>query len=142
MDWIERQYQIAITQQVYDELQQNPQTKEKINTEIKNGRIKVENIVTQNELDSLKNRYPFLGKGEISIIQTALKLNASDKRYYAILDDSRARKVATRLGVNLTGTYGLLKALKEKGCIDENHFELCKEDMSKSNFRINFDVVK
>jgi predicted nucleic acid-binding protein len=140
--WFDKQYQIVVTQQVYGELQRNPQTKQKVDTEIKNGRIKIENLVAQNELDSLKNRYPTLGEGELSIIQAALKLNTGAKKYYAVLDDGNARKVATKLNVRLTGTFGLLKALKDKGWIDENHFKLCKEAMDKSNFRINFNVVK
>lgn len=142
MDWLKRNYQIVITEQVYGELQKNPETKEIVNPEIEKGKIKVKNIVTQDECDFFKNRYPTLGMGEISIIQTALKLNKQGEKYYAVLDDGRARKVATKLGVKLTGTYGLLKSLKEKGCIDKENFELCKKAMASSSFRINFDMVK
>lgn len=142
MDWLKRNYQIVITEQVYGELQNNSETKKIVNPEIKKGKIKVKNTVTKNECDAFKNRYPFLGMGEISIIQTAIKLNQQGGRYYAVLDDGRARKVATKLGVKLTGTYGLLKSLKEKGCIDEEHFELCKKAMESSSFRINFGMIK
>lgn len=142
MDWLKRNYQIVITEQVYGELQENPKTKEIVNPEIKKGKITVKNIVTQDECDSFKNRYPTLGMGEISIIQTALKLNKQGEKYYAVLDDGRARKVASKLGVKLTGTYGLLKSLNEKGCIDKENFELCKKAMGSSSFRINFDMVK
>ena len=141
MDWIKRGYQIIITHEVYKELQDNEKTNKIIVSEIKKENIKINNIITKQELDAFRTRYLRLGIGECSVILTSLKMNKSKKRYYAILDDGAARKVASKLGVNLTGTYGLLKTLKEKGHIDETLFIQCKQDMEKSNFRIDFNKV-
>jgi len=60
-----------------------------------------------------------------------------------ILDDKNARKVASQLGLNLTGTYGLLKTLKEKGHITESMFITMQTRYGKNlNSRINFDKIK
>ena len=83
-----------------------------------------------------------LGVGECSVILTALEMDKNNKKYYAILDDKNARKIANNLGIRMTGTFGLLKTLKEKQMIDELTFEQCKKDMEKSKFRINFDKIK
>lgn len=141
MEWVKRGYQIVITEQVQQELQNNKKTNKFITMEIKNGNIKVHNFITTLEMSVFRARYPALGLGESSVILAALKLKKEKKRYYAILDDKNARKVAVKLGVTLTGTYGLLKTLKEKGHIDEQTFNQCKQEMHRSNFRINFDKL-
>jgi len=142
MDWIKRGYQIVITEQVHKELQDNDKTYKILSPEIKKGSIKINKLITAQDIILFRTRYPVLGIGESSIILTALKLQKESKRYYAILDDKNARKVASQLGLNLTGTYGLLKTLKEKGHITESMFIQCKQDMEKSQFRINFDKIK
>jgi predicted nucleic acid-binding protein len=142
LDWIRRGYQIILTEEVYNELKENEKTISKVQPEIVKGNIRVQSIITQEELNNFRVRYPILGKGESSVILTALKLNDQKRRYYAVLDDDKARKVAAKLGVNLTGTYGLLKKLKEKGYLDEKQFNLCKQDMGRSKFRIDFDKIK
>ena len=48
----------------------------------------------------------------------ALEYEKQDKEYYCVLDDKDARKIAKRLGLNLTGSIGLLIKLKEKGLIE------------------------
>ena len=117
-------------------------TNKAVKPEIEKGNIKINNLITEQELITFRTRYPVLGLGESSIIITALKFQQEKKRYYAILDDGNARKIASKLGINLTGTYGLLKTLKEKGHIDEQMFNQCKEEMEKSKFRIDFNKVK
>ena len=141
MDWMKRGYQIVITEQIHKELQENEKTNNIVSPEIMKGNIKINNLITEQELISFRTRYPVLGIGECSVILAALKLQKEKKRYYAILDDGNARKIASRLGINLTGTYGLLKTLKEKGHIDEQLFNQCKEEMGKSKFRIDFNKV-
>lgn len=142
LSWMEMGYKIAITGQVHEELQQNNETKSKVNPQIMEGNIEVKGLISEKEVLNFRNRYPTLGKGEISIILSAIYLNKMKKRYYAVIDDSNARLVAKKYGVNLTGTYGLLKALKEKGHIDDKQFSIYKEELKKSNFRINFNKVK
>jgi len=69
-------------------------------------------------------------------------MNKQKKRYYAVIDDGKARDIAKKHDVNLTGTYGLLKTLYDKNKIDEKMFLECKLAMENSNFRINFGKIK
>ncbi|CEG11922.1 putative nucleic acid-binding protein [groundwater metagenome] len=142
MDWIKRGYQIIITEQVHKELQSNEKTYKLVSPEIKKGDITINNIITELEINTFRTRYPSLGLGESSIILTALKFQQERKRYYAILDDKNARKIALKLDLNFTGTYGLLQTLKEKEYIDEQMFNQYKQEMEKSKFRIDFNRVK
>ena len=141
-NWIKHGYEIVITYQVYRELQENEVTANKIKYEIKKGNIKIINLIKEEDFQKFRNRYPILGDGEISVILTGIELNKQEKKYYAILDDKKARKVAISNKVKLTGTYGLLKALVSKGFIKTKQFYECKELMKKSKFRINFDKIK
>jgi len=142
MDWMKRGYKIVITQQVFNELKDNKQTFKKVNPEIKKGNIDIKSSIKDAQLEAFNKRYPTLGIGESSSILTALNLKKQGKRYYLVLDDAQARKVAKGLNLNLTGTYGLLKTLMEKRHIDEKKFQDCKSLMEKSNFRINFNKIK
>lgn len=142
MDWTKRGYRIVITDQVYRELQKNDETHKQVELEIQAGRIKVESIVATKEFEEFRNRYPVLGAGELSVILTAIRLNTQNKRYYAIIDDKKARTIAKSHGVNLTGTYGLLETLKNRQLITVEQFEECKDAMNKSKFRINFEKIQ
>src|SRR6056297_3467365 len=72
-----------------------------------------------NKLDILKRLYHEifitiqLDKGEASVIALAIE----NKNATSILDDLRARKYAKRLGINVTGTLGVINKAKEKGII-------------------------
>ncbi|MBN1157710.1 hypothetical protein JXA85_08890 [Candidatus Woesearchaeota archaeon] len=140
--WRKRGYRIVLTQEVHDELQVNKDTKKKVDPYVNKKEIVIESIIKEDELQVFRKRHPTLGIGESSVILTGIKLNKTGKRYYAILDDSNARKIAKKYGITFTGTYGLLKTLVEKGEIEQDIYEQCKKDMEKSNFRINFDKVQ
>ena len=142
MDWMKRGYKIIITDQVHKELKNNKETEKIISPELKKGNINISTPIKDQELKKFRARYPMLGVGECSVILTALEMDKNNKKYYAILDDKNARKIANNLGIRMTGTFGLLKTLKEKQMIDELTFEQCKKDMEKSKFRINFDKIK
>lgn len=141
LDWKRNGHQIIITDQVNDEIKCGDAYKS-ISPEIKNGNIEVKNLVSQKELDSFRYRYLKLGKGESSIILAAMKYNKEQKKYYAVLDDKDARKVAKELGVNLTGTYGLLLKLKEKSCITEDVCNQCIQQLKESKFRLDVEKLK
>lgn len=137
MDWMKSGHRIVITKQVFDELQGRADTKSKVNPEIEKGNIKVENVIGDKEIVDFQGKNPRLGKGEISVILFALKLNEQKKKCYAVIDEKKGRGVAEKLGVNLTGTFGLLKTLRSKGFINESCFNECKEAMEKSTtFRL------
>lgn len=141
LDWKKTGHQIVITNQVNDEIKCGDAYKF-ISPEIKNGNIEVKNLVSQEEVDSFRFRHIKLGKGESSIILAAIKYNKEQKKYYAVLDDNAARKVAKELGVNLTGTYGLLLKLKERNCISEGTYKECLTKLEASKFRLNLEKLK
>lgn len=142
MEWMKHGYNIVLTGQVYEELQENNETIQEVDAEIKKGDIKVINMINEECFQKFKNRHPILGKGEISVILTAIELNAQNKKYYAIIDDKKARIVANEYHVNLTGTYGLLKTLLMKGYLTQNQFDECKNDIKNSKFRIDLNKIK
>jgi predicted nucleic acid-binding protein len=60
-----------------------------------------------------------LGQGEMEVLLLALEFNAKAKGAIAIIDDARARDVAERLGIKLTGTLGILLDAKRLGLVSE-----------------------
>jgi predicted nucleic acid-binding protein len=54
-----------------------------------------------------------LGSGEIEVIVTALELHGT-----AVIDEKLARREAKKIGIEVTGTVGILKYALEKSWID------------------------
>jgi len=104
---------------------------------LNNGRVKLD-VIDYDPI--LKKKYPFLGEGELSIIQWGL--NLKDKiNYCCILDDSRARKIANELNLSLSGSIGLIILLR-----DRNNYSLEKRDniirdIRESDFRVDEKIL-
>ena len=62
-----------------------------------------------------------LGRGEAEAIAVASDVDAD----IVLLDDLRARRMARRLGLNVVGTLGVLKALIDMGLIEVSPEDLC-----------------
>lgn len=75
-----------------------------------------------------------LGLGESSIITNAIKFNA-----FLIIDDLKARKVATILKLKLTGCIGILIIAKEEGHILSIKSYL--EKIQETNFRLSDTLI-
>lgn len=75
-----------------------------------------------------------LDKGESSAIALALETRLST----IILDDYKARKIAERLGLALTGTIGLLVKAKLKGIIPT--VKPLLEKIKQTNFRLSTEL--
>lgn len=75
-----------------------------------------------------------LDKGESSAIALALETRLST----IILDDYKARKIAERLGLALTGTIGLLVKAKLKGIIPT--VKPLPEKIKQTNFRLSTEL--
>ena len=73
--------------------------------------------------------------GEASAMVLALELKAD----LVILDDYKARKVATRLGLGITGTLGIFLKAKELGLVSA--VKPLLEELSKTNFRISQSLI-
>lgn len=62
-----------------------------------------------------------LGRGEAEAIAVASDVDAD----IVLLDDLRARRMARRLGLNVVGTLGVLKALIDMGLIEVSPEDVC-----------------
>jgi predicted nucleic acid-binding protein len=77
-----------------------------------------------------------LDNGEASAIALAIeKENAT-----IILDDLKARKYANRLGINVTGTLGVINKAKSEGIIEK--IKPIIELLRKTDFRISNNVIQ
>lgn len=81
-----------------------------------------------------------LGRGESETIALATELQAD----FIILDDLAARKIATKLGLNVRGTLAILKKLAQSGKIEINDKNEFYQNLINIKFRISrsiFDSV-
>ncbi len=99
-----------------------------------------ENLPDWIEVQQVKDNYRQqllemqIGKGEASAI--ALALETADN--IVILDDWKARKVAERLGLSVTGTLGVIIKAKNSGIIPTIKPYLNK--IRETNFRISDEL--
>ena len=77
-----------------------------------------------------------LDRGEASAIALALDYPES----LIILDDLKARKIAENLGIEITGTIGLIIIAKKRGVI--NSIKPLLEKIRKTNFRVSEEIEK
>jgi predicted nucleic acid-binding protein len=75
-----------------------------------------------------------IDKGEASALALALEI----KDCLVIIDDFRARKTAERLGINYTGTIGVIVRAKVAGVIQSIKPILAK--IKATNFRISTEI--
>ncbi|MFM2016196.1 MAG: hypothetical protein RIQ51_1686 [Bacteroidota bacterium] len=75
-----------------------------------------------------------LGLGETSIIINAIKNNG-----FLIIDDLKARKIATTLSLSFTGSIGILIIAKELKLIDSVKYYL--ENIQETNFRLSDALI-
>ncbi len=75
-----------------------------------------------------------LDKGEASAIALSYEIDDS----ILILDDMGARKVARKLNISFTGTFGLIIKAKQKGIIPS--VKPILEKVRRTNFRFSEDV--
>ncbi len=75
-----------------------------------------------------------IDKGESSAISLALEMPDS----FVILDDYKARKIAERLGVNFTGTIGVIIKAKLSGIIPSAKPIL--EKIKQTDFRLSAEI--
>ena len=75
-----------------------------------------------------------LGPGESSIIMNALEYNG-----FLIIDDLKARKIATTLSLRFTGSIGILIIAKDLGLIQSVKYYL--EKIQETNFRLSDALI-
>ena len=77
-----------------------------------------------------------IDKGEASAITLALEISAD----LIILDDYKARQIAEKLDLKITGTLGVIIRAKNKGVISSIKPALNK--LQQNNFRISEELIK
>jgi predicted nucleic acid-binding protein len=75
-----------------------------------------------------------IGKGETSILNLAIRNNNS----FLIIDELKARKVASNLNLKFTGAIGILIIAKRHGYIHE--IKPILDSIMKTNFRISKEL--
>lgn len=80
-----------------------------------------------------------LGRGESEAVVVAIERSAD----LIVLDDHVARVEATRIGLNVKGTLGIIRRLMELGVVEYEQEKLYR-DLSEMNFRVKrgiFDEI-
>lgn len=93
-------------------------------------------IITAKDKNYQKILETKIDVGEASAIALALE----QKDCLLILDDNKARKTATNLGIDYTGTLGLIIEAKEAGLLAQ--VKPILEQIKKTNFRISESLEK
>lgn len=106
-------------------------------------------------VQTIRMRYPMLGSGECASMAASLILTAEGIPNYVVLDDNKARKVASTVGnlpeieavlgkdlvLNITGTIGMVLHLREKGLISEKDKQDIGYELERSDFRISRELL-
>jgi len=122
--FIELGYELRIPRSVFKEIE-NGRTSEPLKSNIAHGNIEIMASLPEEDIFHFKNRYPYLGYGEIEVILWWLKL-----------DDKKARKIAEKHNVVFTGTIGLIELLLKKQAINKDKREELINKLSSSRFRM------
>lgn len=106
---------------VYGEIKQQF---EEVRRLLDDGNIAVLNQIHTEKFIKLKNRYPQLGNGELEVLSYGLYYQEiGDENYYCILDDGLSRRIAEKIGIKFTGTFGLLNYLCKNDCFSNDEIE-------------------
>ncbi len=122
---------------------------ERVVCEIKSSRakrsleslIKKEKLIvcdnsTEGTFSFLKNRFPMLDDGELTVISLAYECKKKD--CFVIIDEGLGRSVSKKMNLNLKGVFGILLELYEVGMINKERLVNSCRKINKSNFHINF----
>jgi len=97
------------------------------------GRLKVFTVNNTVAVSAMLGR---LHRGESEVIVGSVELGVPD----VILDDGYARSKAKQMGLNVTGTIGVLLAAYKKGFIADIKSEI--EKLRKIGFRISDSIIE
>ncbi len=101
---------LLLLHQVYDSVIITPEIKQEFKFELPDW-VEVRHTSSDEDLTVINS---LVDLGEASAIKFCLK----NKDSLLIIDDSKGRKLAKRLGIKVTGTLGVLAKAKRKGVID------------------------
>jgi predicted nucleic acid-binding protein len=134
---ISRGYQLATTQQVYDELRKNPDSFREFSAY---GKFTVVPVNDQPCFTMLSKRYPWLHDGEISVLCLGLEKKRNSARYICIIDE-RARNLKDKLNLRIHGSVGLLLWQKSRGDLTTSECHHLYKMFKQSSFRVTEDIL-
>ena len=141
-EWTKLGHDLYIPDGVKNEIVEKS-TKKILKTNIDKGLIIELTNIKKKSLEEFKNRYPFLGAGEIEVLIWARTYKERNICSYCILDDKKARNVAERLDLNFTGCIGLIQKLVDKNVISSDEKKSLYKKLRSSGFRIsNIDQLQ
>ena len=108
---------------------------------VQSNKIQILKKNTVQEIREFQKDFPGLGMGESDSMLAYQKLQDAGERVYCILDDGKARKKATDLGIRFTGLIGLLKMMKQKNVMSHDEIDKVVNLLKDSNFRLPVGVV-
>jgi predicted nucleic acid-binding protein len=124
---------IDIPSLVYSEIRQKPDASAEAMEDLVRGkRISVLKAENERFVNALQRR---LGKGEAETIVVSIETGAD----LVILDDHAARVEATRLGLAVKGTLGIVRRLMENGVFEHDLEELFIK-LNAMGFRIRSEL--
>jgi predicted nucleic acid-binding protein len=123
---------ILIPEAVYSELQQQ-QTPESVRAWLRNS-VECVEVVPAKQLQTEALVSSALHSGERAAIGLALYLNAD----LLLMDERAGTEEARRLGLNVTGTLGILARGAERGFVDLN---AAVDKLRATNFRISPEIL-
>ena len=122
--------ELDLLKKVYGEITTTSTIAEEFGEELPSW-VKIENVSDKLRLKILELQ---IDKGESSAIALALEISNST----VILDDYKARKVAENLGINFTGTIGVIIRAKLENIIPS--IKPLLDKIKQTNFRISADI--
>ncbi|MFA6333345.1 MAG: hypothetical protein WCX22_10355 [Methanoregula sp.] len=132
-----RGYQLTTTQQVYDEIQENPETFQEF---IRYGKFSVIPVNDEPCFEKLSKRCPWLHNGEISVLCLGIQKERQHARYICIIDE-RARTLKDKLHIRIHGTVGMLLWQKDHKELSPGECHDLYKRFRESSFRITEDIL-
>ena len=126
-------FKLIITTGVIEEVKKEPGVS-RLKKAIEQHWIEVQKT-SKSECDFFKTRYPMLDFAEIEVIQKGIELKYSGIDYCCVIDEGAGRKIADSLGLQKTGTEGLLDRMNHLGVINASVKEKLLNKLEQSSFR-------
>jgi predicted nucleic acid-binding protein len=131
-------YRLSITSQVYEEITKNPQTLRHLEAY---GDVEIIQDGDAECCKKLAKRYPWLHKGELSVLCAGVAKKQDNQRYYCVIDE-RARNLRENLKIRVTGTVGLILWEKEVLALTGGECRDLYSRFLQSSFRINKEILQ
>lgn len=126
-------FKLIITEGVVREVKREPGIS-RLRKAVEEKWIEVQ-LTSKAEYEFFRKRYPMLDYAEVEIIQKGLEFKHSGLDYCCVLDEGAGRRIAKSLGLNKTGTEGLLVVMNQSGVVDEVTMKKLLNKLGQSSFR-------